>query len=245
MDTQPGAGNNSFPAGRAPALVLDHHPLRPETDEAAFADVRSDTGATSTILLGYLQAAGLEPPTPLATALFYGIQADTLGLSRGAGAADVAAYFYLQPRIDVQGLVEIERAQVPPAYFRSLNATLRAARVYDGTVIAYIGRMEYPDLAAEMADLLLRLNGSQWVICMGAFRRMLILSVRTRRRRMRAEQLVQAVVGGEGSAGGHGIMAGGQIPLVSRPPDEVAAEVQRRVLRLLEVPEGVEGAPLV
>jgi hypothetical protein len=40
-------------------------------------------------------------------------------------------------------------------------------------------------------------------------------------------------------------MAGGQIPLVSRPPDEVAAEVQRRVLRLLEVPEGVEGAPLV
>jgi nanoRNase/pAp phosphatase (c-di-AMP/oligoRNAs hydrolase) len=90
VDTQPGAGNNALPAGRAVALVLDHHPLREDTARATFADVRSDIGASSTILAGYLRAAGIDPPLPLITALFYGIKTDTMGLSRGAMAADVS-----------------------------------------------------------------------------------------------------------------------------------------------------------
>ena len=102
----------------------------------------------------YLRAAGVEPAPKLATALFYGIKTNTMGLGRAASPADVAAYFYLQPRIDVEALVEIERAQVPADYFKSFAATLQAARAYDGVVISYLGSMAYPDLAAEMADIL-------------------------------------------------------------------------------------------
>lgn len=245
VDTQPGAGNNPWPAGRAPAVVIDHHPQRAETDRAAYADIRADVGATSTILTGYLQACGLDLPTPLATALFYGIQADTMGLSRGTCSADVAAYFYLQPRIDVQALADIENAQVPAAYFRTFDAALRSARVYDSTVIGYIGRMDYPDMAAEMADLLLRLDGARWVICMGAFEGTLIVSVRSRRARMRAEELVQAVVGEQGTAGGHGRMASGQIPLRDRDPEQVAEALRQRALHLLKLPAGLAGQALV
>ncbi len=63
---------------------MDHHAWRPETAAAGFADVRPELGATSTILARYLQATGLEPRSSLATALFYGIKAVTMGLSRDA-----------------------------------------------------------------------------------------------------------------------------------------------------------------
>jgi hypothetical protein len=62
---------------------------------------------------------------------------------------------------------------------------------------------------------------------------------------MRAEELVQAIVAGEGTAGGHGMMASGQIPLAGRDPEEVARELHRRALALLKLPDGFQGEPLV
>jgi nanoRNase/pAp phosphatase (c-di-AMP/oligoRNAs hydrolase) len=245
VDTQPGAGNNALQAGSEVTIVIDHHTWREPTATAAYVDVRPDVGASSTILTEYLQAAGLEPEPPLATVLFYGIKTDTRGLSRGAGPADAAAYFYLQPRIDVQALAEIEYSQVPASYFKSFDATMQAARVYDGVVVAYVGLMAYPDLTAEMARLLLRLEKSQWIVCMGVHQEVLILSVRTQGPTGRAEELVQAIVGDEGTAGGHGPMAGGQIPLKGRDPEQIVHLLQQRTLRVLQVPPEVRGERLI
>ncbi len=251
VDTQPGAGNVTIPPNAEVVAVIDHHPRRAETEGAAYADVRTEIGATSTILSGYLRTAGLEPPMPVATALFYGIKTDTMGLSRGASPADVAAYLYLQPRIDVHALAKIENAQVPASYFRSFDAALQAARVYSSSlakssiVMAYLGPVDYPGLAPEMADFLLRLDRSQWVICMGTYRGRLLLSVRTRSQHRRAEELVVSVVGNEGTAGGHGSMAAGQIPLADRVPEQLADWVRQRVLGELLVQPGVEGTPLI
>ncbi len=251
VDAQPGAGNITLPRGAQVIVVIDHHPRRAETDRAAYADVRTETGATSTLLTEYLQAASLEPSQPVATALFYGIKTDTLGLSRQASPADVDAYLYLQPRIDVHALAQIENAQVPASYFRSFDNALKAARVYssptarNSIVMAYLGPMNYPGLAPEMADFLLRLNRSRWVICMGTYRERLLLSVRTRSQRRRAEQLVVAVVGDEGTAGGHGPMAAGQIHLANRDPEQLADEIHRRILAELQADPGFEGMPLI
>ena len=245
VDTQPGAGNNALPTGCEAAIVIDHHTWRELTAKADYVDVRLEVGATSTILTEYLQAANLEPEPPLATALFYGIKTDTRGLSRGARPADVAAYLYLQPHIDVQALAEIEYAQVPASYFKSFDTALQAARVYNGVVIAYVGPMAYPDLAAEMARLLLRLEKSQWIVCMGVHQEVLLLSVRTQSPTGRAEDLVQAIVGDDGTAGGHGPSAGGQIPLKGRDPEQIAHVLRQRVLRVLQVPPGVRGERLI
>ncbi|NNK49018.1 MAG: hypothetical protein HKP01_09120 [Gemmatimonadetes bacterium] len=73
VDTQPGAGNNSLPPGRAATIVLDHHPLREGNDEpAAFIDIRPDYGASASMIVEYLRAARLEPtgslPRPSSTA---------------------------------------------------------------------------------------------------------------------------------------------------------------------------------
>lgn len=245
VDTQPGAGNNSLAAGVLVTAVIDHHSWRDATDRARYVDVRPGLGATSTILTEYLRAAGLEPDPRLSTALFYGIKTDTRGLSRSAGPADAAAYLYLQPRVDARALAEIERAQVPPSYFKSFNATLRAARIYDGVIIAYVGMMDYPDLAAEMARLLLRLETAQWVICMGSHLDTVFLSVRSQGAGGGSEELVRTIVGRDGTAGGHGSMAGGQIALAGRNPEEVFRQSVERTLRHLGIPSGVPGEPLI
>lgn len=244
VDTQPGAGNNPLPAGRFPAVVVDHHTWRDESARAAFADVRPEQGSTSTIITEYLQAAALEPPEALATALFYGIKTDTMGLGRGAGLGDVAAYYYLQPLVDIEGLVEIERAQVPASYFKSYVTAIEAARIYGQVALAYIGAMSYPDQAAEMADLLSRLEGVQWVMCMGVFNESLVLAVRSRSRRTGAGQLVRAVVGDLGMAGGHGTMAGGQVPLRGVDPALLADRLGQAMLAHLKVPPATRSVAL-
>jgi nanoRNase/pAp phosphatase (c-di-AMP/oligoRNAs hydrolase) len=245
IDTQPCAGNNILPPETPVALVIDHHPRCNQTVPVGFVDVRDDVGATSTIMVEYLQAAGLEPDQSLATALFYGIKTDTMGLSREAGPADAAAYLYLQPHIDFDALIEIERAQVPVAYFKSFDSALHATKIYDNVVITYMGLMEYPDLAAETADLLLRLAGSEWVICLGVFEKELILSIRTRNRHGGAGRLAQAIVREQGTAGGHGTMAGGQIPLNGREPKRLATRIGQRARQYLEVAPEVQGQSLV
>lgn len=245
VDTQPGAGNNALPAESTLAIVVDHHPWRQGTAQAAFHDIRTTAGATSTILTEYLQAAGIEPEQRLATALFYGIKTDTMGLSRGTGPADAAAYFYLQPRIDEDALIEIERAQLPVGYFKSFDTALRAARIYNQVIVAYIGSMTYPDLAAEMADILLRLEGIQWVICMGMYKEKLILSVRTRNHEGGAGRLAQAIVGKRGVAGGHGVMAGGYVPLQNKTPGRLAAHLSRKALHYLDIPPDTKGTRLI
>jgi len=245
VDTQPAAGNVALPPGARVVVAIDHHAWCEETATVSFADVRPGLGATSTILTQYLQAADVEPPSSLATALFYGIKTITMGLSRDTSPADAAAYSYLQTRIDVEALASIEHAQVPADYFRSFDAALRAARMYDGLIIAYIAALSYPDLAAEMADVLLRLEKAHWVICMGVYEESLILSVRTRIGEDSAETLVQAIVVGEGSAGGHGTMAGGQVPLGGRDAEQEVHLLSQRALEHLGLAAESAGEPLI
>jgi nanoRNase/pAp phosphatase (c-di-AMP/oligoRNAs hydrolase) len=181
----------------------------------------------------------------LATALFYGIKSDTLGLVRGASPADVKAYFRLQSHIDFVALVEIESAQVPIEYFRRLDAALHRAQVYGDVVISYLGLMQRPDLAAEMADLLLRLQGMHWAICTGLYDEQLIVAVRSRARQGGAGRLVQAVVADRGEAGGHGTMAAGHVTLQGADPEQLANDLAQRALAYLKITATGQGKALL
>ncbi len=241
VDTQPGAGNNPLPTNRTADIVIDHHNYRPASAESTLADVRPELGASSTILTEYLQEAGLDPPTSIATALFYGIKTDTRGLSRKADPADVSAYFYLQPKIDVNALVQIEQAQVLPEYFRWIDDAMHAVRIYAKDVlIVYLGQLPYPDLSAEIADFFLRLNGIQFVLSMGVFESELILSTRSRSRTIGADNLVQELIKGRGTAGGHGVMAAGHLYIkTGEDSEDLAAEIEKKAVVYLKQTEDV------
>ncbi|MFN2266078.1 MAG: DHH family phosphoesterase [Anaerolineales bacterium] len=242
VDTQPGVGNNPLKDKNSATIVIDHHTYRETSGEVGFADVRPEIGATATILTEYIQATGLDFPGYLSTALFYGIKTDTMGLGRGASAEDVAAYLFLQPRVDVEALSQIERAQVPKSYFKSLTTALQATKIYDqDLVISDLGVMQYPDLGAEIGDLLLRLQGVVWVICLGIYKEDLILSVRSRSRQVGAGDIARRVIGNLGTAGGHGTMAGGQIRIRKLDPDQLTDQIIREALEYLKGDRSLTG----
>lgn len=211
VDTQPRAGNNSLPAGRIATLVVDHHPERAELSATAYADVRPEIGACATIIVEYLREAGLEPDRRLATALFYGIQSETLDLGREVSEADIEASVYLYPRTDPAAISRIRHARVPPDFFRSIHDGLEQAWRSGGVICIPAGRLPYPDMVAQLADLFMRVKGVDWVIASGRFHDDLLFSLRTYEAGAHAGELVQEVMAGRGPAGGHGTMAGARI----------------------------------
>jgi len=234
VDAQPGAGNVGLPQKITPTIVIDHHSFVPsETMNVQFVDIRTECGATSTIMTSYLRAADLVPDRRTATALFYGIKSDTMGLARGAREADVEAYLYLLPLTDQKILAQIEHAQVPLAYFRAFEDALERTFIYGDVVICNLGRMDWPDLAAEMADFLLRWEGARWIICLGLFGDAIVVSVRTNDLEGDAGLVVQEVVSGLGTGGGHGLMAGARVPLDGKSATAVVRKLRRRFLRRL------------
>lgn len=244
IDTQPDAGNNALPPEIRPAIVIDHHPWLESTAQVRYADVRPDVGAASSLMVQYLRAAELPLPPSLATALFYGIKTDTMGLKRATSQLDLEAICYLLSCIDPEGLMQIEHAQVPLSYFQGLASALQATRIYGSTAITYLGLMSYPDLTAEIADLLLRLRGCEWAICMGIHKDRFIISARTQKQRG-AGALVQMMVGDQGFAGGHGALAGGQIILSGQDPEKLARDLTQKAKEHLNIPARTRGKLLV
>jgi nanoRNase/pAp phosphatase (c-di-AMP/oligoRNAs hydrolase) len=246
VDTQPGAGNNPLPENIPATIVIDHHEWREISSKARFFDIRPEIGASATILTEYLQMAELDFSPELATALFYGIKTDTMGLGRGASSADAAAYFFLQPKVDVETLVQIERAQVPITYFMSLDTAIHAARLYDNDlVISNVRILKCLDLCAEIADILLRLQGVKWFICVRVYKDDLILSLRSRSRKIGAGNLAKQVIGNQGVAGGHGTIAGGQIRINNQNPYQLSNQITKIALQHLKGDSSVVGIPLI
>jgi nanoRNase/pAp phosphatase (c-di-AMP/oligoRNAs hydrolase) len=240
VDTQPGAGNNRWPTDHVPAIVIDHHqPLREQIAAVPYADVRYGLGACVTMLSEYLDLAGLEPDGILATAMFYGLKTDTRGLSRGTSAQDEQTYLKLLAKVSRPQLVQVEQAGLSPDHFRAFSRGLRDTMLYGQAAVARLTEMHQLDLAAEMADLLIRLDGAQAVLCMGPFGDTLHVSLRTKPMTETAGQLIQQIVLPPGKAGGHRSMAGGQVPIDGRVPAAVMDEIETLFLTVMgETPPG-------
>jgi nanoRNase/pAp phosphatase (c-di-AMP/oligoRNAs hydrolase) len=123
VDMQPMTGNNSFPKNRRPIIVIDHHVLR-KTTKAEYIDIRTDYGATATILTEYLLESGLEIPADLATALSYGISSETQDLGREAREKDIQAYLALFPISNKKKLALIEHPKLSRDHFMTLSRAL-------------------------------------------------------------------------------------------------------------------------
>jgi nanoRNase/pAp phosphatase (c-di-AMP/oligoRNAs hydrolase) len=244
VDTQPGSGNNSLPTDRCADAVIDHHPQRSELAGVRFVDVREGYGATASILHEYVQAAGVPLPAPLITALFYAIKSETQELAREAGYADREAYLSLLPRADRAAIASIQRARVPRAYFRAFQIAIDNARIYGRVVLSDLQRVASPDMVAEIADFLLRLRGTHWAACMGHFEDTLVLSLRTNDPEAHAGEVIRRVVAGAGRAGGHGMMAGGKVPLGDAAYEDLAELVRGRLLDEFDAGNR-DGEPLV
>jgi nanoRNase/pAp phosphatase (c-di-AMP/oligoRNAs hydrolase) len=232
VDTQPKTGNNSLPPEMEPTVVIDHHPLRRAT-KAPLVDVRPGYGAVATILTEYLQESGCKVPTPLSTALFYAISSETQALGREAGEADTRAYLSLFTLANKKHLARIQRPSLPRSYFNVLNRSLLSAATYKNVVVARLGVVDVPELAAEVADLLVRLERITWSLCMAKHGDRLVLSIRTTNVKARAGRVIQRLVGRRGRAGGHSMMAGGWLDGSNLSPEQWLQLEEENIIRFL------------
>lgn len=240
VDTQQSIGNHSLPPNQTADVVIDHHPLRDDQVHPALSDIGRDYGATSTLLVEYLRAARIDPSTELATALYYGIKADTRDLDRQTADPDIDSYLWLFPRINREMLSAIEHPELPARYFQLYHQAIEKAKVYSDAVITDLGEVYSPDMVAEVAERLSFLEGPRWSLAHGSFRSQMYLSLRVSDKRMRAGRLIRETLDGlPGTAGGHGSMAGARIPLSGTRAQRT--QLKNEVLRRLKKAFNVEG----
>ncbi|MCC6764899.1 MAG: DHH family phosphoesterase [Deltaproteobacteria bacterium] len=246
VDTQPGRTNNSLPVGKIPTVVIDHHPAYDRYEGVPFLDLRENYGATSTILTEYVRESRLEIESKIATALFYGIMAETQDLGRESTPADIAAAQFLYPYANKRRLGKIENARVPREYFAAFHEAIERAQIYDSVVVSVLPEVQYPDMVAEVADFLLRLDEVEWACAIGRYKDHLHVSLRTTEREVSAGDVLQQVLGSRW-AGGHDMIAGGRTRIAGKGPEALAHaadQVRTRLLAALAI-KAAAGRPLV
>ncbi len=211
VDTQPETGNNSYPAGRRIDLVIDHHQIRTQTQACRWVDVRPEYGASASILFEYLQAQEVKIATKLATILFYAIKSETEDLGRDWSKSDRDAYMKLMPLCNNRILHEITRPKSSRIYFKYFETGLRNAKIYGNTLIFNLYLIDHPEIVAEIADFLMRVEGVEIVLGLGCCKEEGVLSLRTSQQETHAGVLMQTIIKGLGTGGGHSMTAGGQI----------------------------------
>jgi nanoRNase/pAp phosphatase (c-di-AMP/oligoRNAs hydrolase) len=238
LDTQPGTGNNSLPTDRKVDIVIDHHPIHETSKTCRWADIREEYGVTATILYEYLITQDIYIGTKVATALFYAIKSETQDLGREANRPDREAYLRLFPLTNKDLLFEITHPKLPIEHFQTIHKALENTTIYESLLVVNLSAIVIPEIVAEIADFLIRLEGIGTVLSIGHYNNEVILSIRTTRHDLNAGEVIKELVAGRGSAGGHGMTAGGKldnVPFNDATLHEVEDFLTKKLLSVLSI----------
>jgi nanoRNase/pAp phosphatase (c-di-AMP/oligoRNAs hydrolase) len=209
--SRPGV-NDQLPPDTLIDVVIDHHPPK-DPVEASFVDLRSNVGATSTLLSEHIERLGVPLTEDVATGLLYGIRVDTKDFAREVSTADFEAAAYLLPHADTSVLERVESPSISADTFSTMARAIRN-RELDGTVLATcVGSLSDRDALAQAADQLLNMDGVTTTLVYGFRDGIVYVSARARGTDIDLGETMRAAFGQIGSAGGHADMAGAQIPL--------------------------------
>ena len=162
-------------------------------------------------------------------ALFYGIGSETQDLGREASEADTNAYIALFPRTNKKALSKIRHPALDKDHFAYLARAINSAATYKNAIATSLGAVENPDIVALVAEMLIALNRISWCMCTGRYKNTILLSLRTTREKGRAGVLARKIVRPIGTAGGHDMIAGGQVDCAGRSEEE-RDEMEKRLI---------------
>ena len=229
--SRPGV-NDGLPPETEVSIVIDHHPPRAPV-EAGFVDLRSNVGATSTLLTGYLRDLGIEPDRELATGLLFGIRVDTDDFSREVDPEDFRAAAYLLSFADTATLERIESPSMDAETLDAIATAIDSRRVRDDVLVSCLGEVSDRDVLAQAADRLLDLERVSVTFVFGFTGvdedSVVYASARARGTDLDLGEALRDAFAQVGSAGGHADMAGAQLPvgmLIDREDTEPAAAIE-------------------
>ncbi len=233
--SQPGA-NTELDAAVTPDIVVDHHPGPPI--DAAFADVRTEYGATATIFVEYLTALEVEVTPRLASALLFALHRERLDFLRSPTRREYEAALAVFPKADLPMLKQLYGSAFSSATIDAIGRAIASRERRRSSVAASVGRTTETDALPQVADYLLNLEGVDTVLAFGVIDGMIRLSARSIDPSVNIGAALHEGFEDVGSAGGHHDMAGGRIDLErfegipnEDAVDDVVQIVERRLTR--------------
>ncbi len=193
-------------------IVVDHYD-HDEEIEAAFSDVRPNVSATSTILTKYVQELEISLDGEVATALLYGIRAETLDFKRDTTPADLTAAAYLYPFADHDTLEQVESPSMSPETLDVLAEAIRNREVRGSHLVSNAGFIRDRDALAQAAQHLLNLEGITTTAVFAIADDNIYLAARSKDIRMNIGNVLDDAFGEVGETAGHSTDASVEIPL--------------------------------
>jgi nanoRNase/pAp phosphatase (c-di-AMP/oligoRNAs hydrolase) len=193
-------------------IFIDHY--EPEEGvEATFVDVRPNVSSTSTILTKYIQEFDLSPSETVATALLYGIRAETLDFKRDTTPADLTAAAYLYPFANHETLEQVESPSMSPETLDVLAEAITNREVQGSHLVSNAGFIRDRDALTQAAQHLLNLEGITTTAVFGIADDTIYLAARSKDIRINIGKILQDAFGGIGEAAGHSTQGSVEIPL--------------------------------
>ena len=193
-------------------IFIDHYDADADVD-AEFADIRPNVSATSTILTKYIQEFNLSVNQEVATALLYGIRAETLDFRRDTTPADLTAAAYLYPFADHDTLEQVESPNMSPETLDVLAEAITSREVQGSHLVSNAGFIRDRDALAQAASQLLNLEGITTTAVFGIVNNTIYLAARSKDIRLNIGRVLEDAFEGIGEAAGHSTQASAEIPL--------------------------------
>ncbi|PSP69685.1 phosphoesterase [Halobacteriales archaeon QH_9_66_26] len=227
------AGSMEREIERSVDVLIDHND--PDADyEAAFADVRSNVSSTSTILTKYVQEFDLGLDDTVATALLYGVRAETLDFKRDTTPADLTAASYLYPFADHDTLEQVESPSMSPETLDVLAEAIRNREVRGSHLVSNAGFIHDRDALSQAAQHLLNLEGVTTTAVFAIDDERITLSARSKDIRLNIRNVLEDAFEDVGEAVGHSTDATVAIPLGIFTGIETSDDNRETLLRLTE-----------
>lgn len=212
-------------------VIIDHHPVGGDWNSRV-VDIRPDYGATSTMMVEYLRAAGMKPSVALATALFYGIKVDTQNFEQKSVLADGISFRYLFSIANRDLVRKFELTDLRRSELKYFNTALSVLKFSKGRYYSHVGRVRSPDVLVIIADFLNHVGEVDWVFISGIHGEKLVVIFRCDGYRKNAGKLASKTFGALGSAGGHKGAARAEVPVknLNLKEKEFSTDTLKRLL---------------
>lgn len=192
-------------------LCIDHHPFS-GNNTYCYKDIRTTTGACSSIIAQYFFQNKEHIDPRVATALLYGIKVDTANFTRKVSPLDLEMFYKLYPFSESDSLHAIEHNTLNIEDLNAYSRAIDTIKITDNLSFAKASANCPEALIATISDFMLDLTDIHVSVVHSVKEKGIKISVRSDDAALDSGVICSEALCGIGDGGGHSTMAGGFVP---------------------------------